>query len=185
MKKLYRFSLSFLLALALLINFGPLVSKAQEEFVLANPIKAFFTSRAALDQVDARATYQPGTYYIYNKSNGMLNISLKEGVAGGWINPYGSLGLERFNEQDYLNVGLIQTEDKIFDVKMKTFGYMSAGQAKASEPEGILVGEGLYHIYSTYADMLNISKEQGKPGYWINPHSQEEVKPIIPQTRNK
>ena len=185
MKKLYRFSLSFLLALALIISYGSIVSRAQEEYVLANPIKAFFTAKDALDQVDVRATYQPGTYYIYNKSNGMLNISLKEGSAGGWINPYGSLGLERYNDQDYMNVGLIQSEDRIFDVKIKTLGYMSAGQAKLSGPEGILVEQGVYHIYSIYADMLNITKEQGKPGYWINPNSQEEVKPIIPQTRNK
>lgn len=185
MKKLYRYILSFLLALVFLINISPLVSKAQEEFVLTRPIKAFFTSSDALGQVDARATYQPATYYIFNESNGMLNISLERGVAGGWINPYDNPVLDRLNDQARMNVGLIQTEDKLFEVKLNTFGYRSADKAELSSPGGVLVEKGIYHIYSIYGDMLNITKEQGKPGYWINPHNQEEAKPFIPQTRNK
>ena len=41
----------------------------------------------AKDKKNSQGNYFKGIYYVFNKVDGMINISKKIGVAGGWINP--------------------------------------------------------------------------------------------------
>lgn len=50
-------------------------------------ISVYESASDAKSKSSAVGTYQAGNYYIYKISNQMVNISLNENEAGGWINP--------------------------------------------------------------------------------------------------
>lgn len=55
------------------------------KLVKACPI--YMNSANAKNNKNSVGTYSAGNYYIFNKSNGMINVTKTKGVAGGWINP--------------------------------------------------------------------------------------------------
>lgn len=49
-------------------------------------VPGYYTSLDAKNKRNSNSTVKPGTYKIFNKANGMINLALK-GRAGWWINP--------------------------------------------------------------------------------------------------
>jgi len=47
----------------------------------------FYTAADALAGRNQRTTIQPGTYHVYNRSQGMINVTTRVGTPGSWINP--------------------------------------------------------------------------------------------------
>lgn len=47
----------------------------------------FFTAADAAAGRNPRTSVRPGTYYVFNRSSGMLNVTSKLGHPGSWINP--------------------------------------------------------------------------------------------------
>lgn len=56
-------------------------------YTLVNACPVYMNSANAAKKQNSVGTYQAGSYYIYNESNGMVNVTKTKGVAGGWINP--------------------------------------------------------------------------------------------------
>ena len=62
-------------------------SSNSETYKLVTSCKAYNTAADAKNRKNATATYGAGTYYVYNKADGMINVTQKKGTPGGWINP--------------------------------------------------------------------------------------------------
>lgn len=62
-------------------------SSSSEKYTLAKSTKVYTNASDAKNNKNAAGTYSAGTYYVYKKSDGMINIIKTKGKAGGWINP--------------------------------------------------------------------------------------------------
>ena len=58
-----------------------------ETYKLVTSCKIYMNAANAKNRKSSVGTYSAGTYYVFNKSDGMINITKTKGVAGGWINP--------------------------------------------------------------------------------------------------
>lgn len=58
-----------------------------ETYKLVTSCKIYMNAANAKNRKSSVGTYGTGTYYVFNKSDGMINITKTKGVAGGWINP--------------------------------------------------------------------------------------------------
>lgn len=58
-----------------------------ETYKLVTSCKIYMNAANAKNRKSSVGTYGVGTYYVFNKSDGMINITKTKGVAGGWINP--------------------------------------------------------------------------------------------------
>jgi hypothetical protein len=58
-----------------------------EKYKVIKKIDGYSTAADAKTKNHKETTVIPGTYYIFNKSNGMINVTNKQGVPGNWINP--------------------------------------------------------------------------------------------------
>lgn len=58
-----------------------------EKYVVLTTVKAYPTSNSAANDINARGIVNAGTYFVYNKANGMVNVTSESGKPGSWINP--------------------------------------------------------------------------------------------------
>lgn len=58
-----------------------------ETYKLVASCKIYMSAANAKNRKGSVGTYGAGTYYVFNKADGMINITKTKGVAGGWINP--------------------------------------------------------------------------------------------------
>ena len=56
-------------------------------YKLVKSVPIYMNSANAKNKKNSVGTYSAGTYYIYNQSNGMINVTKTKGSPGGWINP--------------------------------------------------------------------------------------------------
>lgn len=61
-----------------------------EKYTLSKSIKIYMNASDAKNSKNSVGTYPAGTYYVYKKSDGMINITKTKGKAGAWINPSAS-----------------------------------------------------------------------------------------------
>ncbi|SLL33476.1 metalloendopeptidase-like membrane protein [Mycobacteroides abscessus subsp. abscessus] len=57
-------------------------------------------------------------------------------------------------------------------VQQELGAFMTAADAKAGKNQKGTVKAGTYSIFNTSQGMINVTKEVGKPGSWINPHQE-------------
>ena len=60
-----------------------------DTFVVTRVTGGFNTAADAANNRNQRTTVQPGTYHIFNRSQGMVNVTRTRGIPGSWINPAG------------------------------------------------------------------------------------------------
>jgi len=58
-----------------------------ESYVIVKDVPAYYTSLDARDRRNPRGTVRPRTYAVYNKAEGMVNVTTQAGSPGSWINP--------------------------------------------------------------------------------------------------
>ncbi len=56
-------------------------------YKLTSGKNAFVSAADAKSQKNKKGAVKAGTYYIFNESQGMINLTSKKGIAGSWINP--------------------------------------------------------------------------------------------------
>lgn len=49
--------------------------------------QGFMTAADAANGRNPRVTVRPGTYYVFNHSQGMINVTTRQNIPGSWINP--------------------------------------------------------------------------------------------------
>lgn len=65
-------------------------NKNNEKYTLTKDVPGYYTAEDARLGRNRRTTVRKGTYYIYKRHNGMINVSKRIGSPGSWINPGGS-----------------------------------------------------------------------------------------------
>lgn len=58
-----------------------------EQYKVVTDIDGFTTAADAKANRNRRTTVRTGTYYVFNRSNGMINVSTSRTQPGSWINP--------------------------------------------------------------------------------------------------
>ncbi|MEK5382488.1 glycoside hydrolase domain-containing protein [Niallia sp. FSL W8-0635] len=59
-----------------------------------------------------------------------------------------------------------------YTVQQELGAFMTATDAKVGNNQKGIVKPGTYSIFNTSQGMINVTKEEGKPGSWINPHQE-------------
>ena len=60
-----------------------------DTFIITQATGGFFTAADALAGRNQRTTVQPGNYHVFNRFQGMINVTTRQGIPGSWINPAG------------------------------------------------------------------------------------------------
>lgn len=68
--------------------------------------------------------------------------------------------------------GSESTKISKYTVQQEMGAFMTAADAKAGNNQKGTVKPGTYSIFNTSQGMINVTKEEGKPGSWINPHQE-------------
>src|SRR5690606_6524696 len=61
--------------------------KKAETYTLVTNVPGYYYAADAKARRNAKNTVIRGTYYVYKRSQGMINVTSKPGVPGSWINP--------------------------------------------------------------------------------------------------
>lgn len=67
----------------------PATPETSETFVITQATGGFQTAADAANNRNRVTTVQPGTYHVFNRAQGMVNLTRTRGVPGSWINPTG------------------------------------------------------------------------------------------------
>ena len=62
-------------------------NKNNEKFTLTTDVRGYYTAEDARLNRNRRTTVRKGTYYVFKRHNGMINVSKRIGSPGSWINP--------------------------------------------------------------------------------------------------
>ena len=62
-------------------------SSSSEKYTLTKSTKTYMNASDAKNGKNSVGTCGAGTYYVYKRSDGMINITKTKGKAGSWINP--------------------------------------------------------------------------------------------------
>lgn len=158
-----------------------------EVYNLSQTLDVYINAEDALNKVNPIKTYGPGSYFIYKEAQGMINISKTKGSPGAWINP--TSPSNKINEGQDLSTSLEEKEvalnnvgsgnivGNIFILNGTVKTYVTASNAKNDLSPYGTYSKGNYFIYKEYDGMLNISKNAGIPGAWINPEGIDKVNP--------
>ncbi len=60
---------------------------SEGKYEVKQALTGFYTALDAKNHLDPRTTVQKGTYYIFNRADGMINVTKQKGIPGSWINP--------------------------------------------------------------------------------------------------
>lgn len=130
---------------------------------IAREIDGFYTAADAANHNSARTKVEPGDYFVFNTSQGMVNVTKVYGAPGSWINPAdNSGGGTNSNNSD---------AGSTFNLGHATAGYTTAGNAANGSNSNSNVQPGLYAVFNRAQGMVNITRSAGVPGWWINPNA--------------
>jgi len=131
-------------------------------YTLAANTPGYYTSADASAKKDQRVTVLAGTYFIFNISNGMLNITKTKGQAGSWINPAA-------NTAPATTTAKAPVVGDKYTLAKNSPGYYTAANAKAKTNQVATVLAGDFFIFNIADGMVNLTKVKGQPGTWVNP----------------
>lgn len=137
---------------------------AAEKYILEVDTEVYDTAEDALRNNNVKLLYPAGEYYIHKESQGMFNISKSSTKWGAWVNPNTINTGNTVNEKE--------SETEIYGIQKKINTYRSSSDAEKSVDATAAYNEGNYYIYKQENGMLNITKEVGKEGDWINPNEE-------------
>lgn len=160
-------------------------SNTAERVSLSKTVDVYMNAQDARNERNAVKTYSAGSYYVFNRVNGAINISRVKGQAGAWVN------LESINDskvetpkptkpapkpeeskpspsvpKESNNQSL--AKGSAVTLKSTTKVYLNADNAKLERNSVKTYAAGTYYIFNTTKDAINISKTKNSPGAWIN-----------------
>ena len=65
----------------------PTSSTSIERFTVTKATGGFMNAADARNNRNQRTIVQPGTYYVFRRADGMINVTLTRSAPGSWINP--------------------------------------------------------------------------------------------------
>lgn len=162
-----------------------------ERLELTKTVDVYMNAQDARNKTNAVKTYAAGTYYIFNRSNGAVNITKTKGQAGAWVNlnslneskveeekpstpalpekPKTSPSEEKEsnNNHNKANTDSLSRGDRV-TLASTTDVYMNAQDARLERNSVKTYPAGSYYIYNIRNEAVNISRSQTSPGAWVN-----------------
>lgn len=107
-------------------------------YKVVKSVSAYKTAADAKNKKNKAGTVKSGEYFVFNESNGMVNVSTKKGAAGSWINPTD-------NKADTTKYHVVKTDDTVWELaqKYKTTVDKIATLNKLKDPGKIYPGQKL------------------------------------------
>lgn len=68
------------------------VSSSNEKYKINKTLAGYSTAADAKAEVNKKTTVPKGEYFVYNRSQGMVNVTQVKGMPGSWINPNNNKG---------------------------------------------------------------------------------------------
>lgn len=136
------------------------------KYTLAKNTPGYYTAADAKVGINQRVSVLAGEFYVFNISNGMINITKTKGVPGSWINPGTTLSTTNNSPTTTVTTPIIGGK---YTLTKSMTGYYTAADAKTGRDPRVAVVAGEYYVFNIADGMINITKTQGKPGSWINP----------------
>ncbi len=163
---------------------APKTIKAEGQYKLNNNVKSYVSAYDAKNNKNKVGQYKKGTYYVYRRSNGMINISQSKNQPGAWINPNENkqvVAKNKVKPTTNKNVKPSAKKETVANVKKYNLkknlrGYTNAYDARQGRNSNTTCKAGSYFIYKEHNGMLNISKVKNQPGAWINPSAKAVTK---------
>ncbi|MGE8207696.1 GH25 family lysozyme [Heyndrickxia sp. NPDC080065] len=62
-------------------------SKSDEKYQVVKTLNGYINASDAKGKKNKKTTVVAGSYFVFNKSDGMINVTTQKGVPGSWINP--------------------------------------------------------------------------------------------------
>lgn len=138
-------------------------TRVGDRYYLRVSTPGYYTANDAFGMRNRRVMVTAGEYYIYNLSNGMINVTKKKGVPGSWINPN-----QVVKNPSNSSVVLGKKIGDKYELLIKTPGYYTSDDALSKRNAKVTVIPGQYFIYNIAKGMLNLTKIKGTPGSWVN-----------------
>lgn len=82
--------------------------------IIVDKILIYNNASDAKNNKNSRGYYSKGVYYIFNETNGMINITKTIGVAGAWINPNDNKKINNLPSEE-----IDQKEDVVEEIPVK------------------------------------------------------------------
>ncbi|MBB2482342.1 DUF1906 domain-containing protein [Bacillus sp. APMAM] len=74
------------------VEVGPATKPVVKKYTVNKLINGYVNAADAKAKKNAKGTVKEGTYFIFNESDGMINVTTKAGAPGSWINPADNKG---------------------------------------------------------------------------------------------
>lgn len=65
----------------------PTSNSIKDTYKVIKTTEGYSTAQDAKNRKNKKSTVSAGTYYVYKKASGMLNVTKQKGTPGSWINP--------------------------------------------------------------------------------------------------
>lgn len=133
---------------------------AAGSYTLARAVPGYVSAADAASRKNSNSTAPAGTYAVFNQASGMINVTRVAGQPGWWINP---------GDNTPQPSPAPPTSNGAYTVNRSIPGYVNAGDAAKHQNSNSMVPVGTYSIFNQSQGMLNVTRQAGSPGWWINP----------------
>lgn len=148
-------------------------------YKLSKNVSGYTTAGYALTGQNPVTNVAPGSYYIYRTFRGSLNLTVKKGEPGSWVNPK-EVGDSKVFEKGKEAEKEIKSDKKSLKigseyVVTKTLpGYINSDYAKAGINSNSRVTPGTYYVFAIAKNKaVNVTPVKSSPGFWIIPEGEE------------
>ncbi|MFM1580612.1 GH25 family lysozyme [Helcococcus bovis] len=153
--------------------FPKLSSADSERYVVNSRISVYTNAYDAKTRKNSTGKWGAGTYYVYRRFNGSINITDVQGEPGGWINPDENSQRSQNTQNNKKSVVYTSNQKVVvanngkMSLTANTPVYISSYDAKNKVNQRGTFFPGDYYIYREYDGAFNLSKTKGEPGGWI------------------
>ena len=158
---------------------APKVDTNSDRVRVSDTVRIYTNAYNAKSLTSSVGTWRAGDYYVFNRFNGMINITRTKGTAGAWINPIsgvveniGGSGTETPKDQEPKTQSpkVDPNSDRV-RVSDTVRIYTNAYDAKSLSRSVGTWRAGDYYVFNRFNGMINITRIKGTAGAWINPIS--------------
>ena len=129
-------------------------------YKVVKTINGYLNSSDASKRKNAKVKINAGTYYVFNKAAGMVNVTAKKGTPGAWINP---------GDNKAASSSSSSSSASTYKVVKSINGYISSADASKRKNAKVTVKAATYYVFNKASGMINVTSKKGVPGSWINP----------------
>lgn len=148
---------------------APANTNTGDMYHLGAATPGYVNSSDALHGQNSNSTVPAGDYSVFNRANGVINITTQAGQPGWWVNP-GTIAVEVPAPQPPAPAPNGHTDNgTTFSIGHEVPGYVTADDAMAGRNSNSTVPVGSYAVFNRWHGAINVTRQAGVPGWWFNP----------------